>query len=201
MRDPGAVQALVLGDDPAAWEQLGFTVRGDAVALGGVLVRCQGGGGGIRSWVLTGEDGPPEIDGLPTAWAPPRPVPPVRHPNGAAALDHVVVFSGSRDRTAAALAAAGGDVRRRADPPAVPARMCFVRVGGVIVEVAEAGPPTRFWGLVAVVPDVDALARELGDAVGRPRDAVQPGRRIATVRPRDGLQTALAFITPRPPRP
>jgi hypothetical protein len=45
-----------------------------------------------------------------------------------------------------------------------------------------------------VVDDVDGLDPEL---VGAPKGAVQPGRRIATVRPEAGLGTAVAFMTPR----
>jgi hypothetical protein len=117
-----------------------------------------------------------------------------RHPNGASAIDHVVVFTDDRDRTADALAAAGGDVRRRGEPPELPAPMAFVRFGELVVEVAQAGGPARFWGVTIVVPDVDALA---GPLLGSARPAVQPGRRIATVSREAGLSIAVALITPR----
>jgi hypothetical protein len=101
----------------------------------------------------------------------------------------------------AALAAAGGDERRRAAPPDVPAPMAFVRVDGAIVEVvAGAGGPDALWGLVAVVADLDAAAAALGPLLGAVRPAVQPGRRIATVQAAAGLQTAVALMSPRPPR-
>ena len=74
-------------------------------------------------------------------------------------------------------------MRRRGEPPELPAPMAFVRFGELIVEVAEAGGPARFWGLTVTVPDVDALA---GPLLGDARAAVQPGRRIATVRARRG---------------
>ena len=179
---------LKCGDQPDAWEALGFQVHGGAVRVGPVTVRCDGRGGGLRGWTLVG-DGPPDLDGLPTAWAAASDEPP-----GERALDHLVVFTGDRDRTAAALTAVGGDERRRADPPAVPAPMAFVRLGSVIVEIAQAGGPTRLWGLTAVVDDLASLPAEL---VGEPRDAVQPGRRIVTARRTDALATPLAFITPR----
>jgi hypothetical protein len=70
-----------------------------------------------------------------------------------------------------------------------------MRLGELILEVVERpGAAVAFWGLVVVVPDLDGL----GPLVGDPKDAVQPGRRIATVRPEAGLTTALAFMTPRP---
>ena len=49
------------------------------------------------------------------------------------------------------------------------------------------------WGLVVVVPELEGL----GPLVGAPKDAVQPGRRIATVSRDAGLGTALALMTPR----
>jgi hypothetical protein len=116
------------------------------------------------------------------------------HPNGATAVDHLVVFTDDRDRTTAALAAAGGDVRRRGGPPELPVPMAFVRFGELVVEVAQAGGPARVWGVTIVVPDLDALASPL---LGVARPAVQPGRRIATITPAAGLSLAVALITPR----
>ena len=116
------------------------------------------------------------------------------HPNGATAVDHLVVFTDDRDGTTAALAAAGGDVRRRGGPPELPMPMAFVRFGELVVEVAEAGGPARVWGVTIVVPDLDALA---GPLLGVARPAVQPGRRIATITPAAGLSLAVALITPR----
>jgi hypothetical protein len=190
------LRELVCGDDPSAWRALGFAVSGDgACSLGPLTLRLRGGGGGVTSWVLGGEAGPEAIDGIATSWRAgdlPDGSPP--HPNGVTGVDHVVVLTDSRDRTVAALRDAGSDLRRCAGPPGLPAPMAFVRMGDVIVEVAENGQPSHVWGLTVVVPDVDALSARYPDALGAPRDAVQPGRRIVTAR---GLDTALAFITPR----
>jgi hypothetical protein len=46
-----------------------------------------------------------------------------------------------------------------------------------------------------VVEDIDAAAERSG--ASPPREAVQPGRRIATVGPAAGLATALALMTSR----
>jgi hypothetical protein len=46
------------------------------------------------------------------------------------------------------------------------------------------------------VPDIAATAAALGHLLGAPRDAVQPGRRIATLRREAGLGPAVAFMTP-----
>jgi len=214
-----AARELVIGDEPAAWARLGFAPGGDgAFALGGLRVRLAGRGAGrgvveLRVDRLAVE----RPDGLPIVaarvrWAAAaeegRPVSaggdlhgpagggPVAssHPNGASAIDHAVVFTDDRDRSAGALAAAGGDERRRGDPPELPAPMAFVRFGELIVEVAQAGGPARFWGLTIMVPDLDALA---GPLLGAARPAVQPGRRIATVTRAAELSVALALITPR----
>jgi len=194
---------LHAGDSPAAWARLGFAVDADGTCpLGAVTLRLDGSGGGLKGWTLGGPPGAEDLDGLATRWvldrradAPPDAV----HPNGATAIDHVVVFTGDRERTLRALVEAGGDLRRRREPPDVPAPMAFLRFGAAIVEVAEQPVgPARFWGLVAVVPDVDALSARFGGALGEPRTAVQPGRRIVTARRGDGLEVPLAFLTPRP---
>jgi hypothetical protein len=185
---------IEIADDPPAWAALGFAPGADGVvALGELAVRLRGraAGRGVLALRVDGlaaerPDGLPVVAGgaVPMAGA---------HPNGARAIDHLVVFTDDRDRTADALARAGGDVRRRGGPPELPAPMAFVRFGPLIVEVAEGGGgPARFWGLTITVPDVDAMT---GPLLGAPRDAVQPGRRIATVRRDAGLSVALALMS------
>ncbi len=175
------LQALHTRDDPAVWAALGFAAP---VRVGPVAITCDGGSG----WTLTGEDAG-DVDGIPTRWAPPAGdvVP------GERELDHVVVLTDSLDRTVDALVAVGGDERRRIDIGR--GRMAFVRLGVIleVVERAEVEAP-HIWGLVAVVDDLAGLPADL---VGSPKDAVQPGRRIVTVRPMAGLDTAVAFMTPR----
>ena len=198
-----ALLALVLGDEPAGWEALGFAVDERRVALGGVTLALAGGGGGIAAWRLDDRAGGGPVDGLAEApaLAPPAPQ---EHPNGAIALDHVVVTTPDLPRTIAALEQAGLELRRTRDASlrGTPLRQAFFVAREAVVEVA--GPPepggegpARFWGLTVVVRDLDAAATALGPLLGTPRDAVQPGRRIATVRPQAGLGTRLALMTPR----
>jgi hypothetical protein len=55
--------------------------------------------------------------------------------------------------------------------------------------------PARFWGITFAVEDLDAAAGMLGDRLGSIRDAVQPGRRIATVRREAELGLPVALIS------
>jgi hypothetical protein len=195
---------LDVADDPATWERLGFAVGPDgACRVGAVTVRLLGAGAGhgIVGWRLDGADA--AIDGLPVAGAPTAAADaPADHPNGARKVDHVVVTTPDLDRTFAALAAAGLELRRvrEAGAPDRRLRQGFYRVGEALLEVV--GPsgrdgPAAFWGLVVVVDDLDALAARLRHDLGTIRDAVQPGRRIATVRGSAGSSVALAFMSPR----
>jgi hypothetical protein len=191
-----AAREIAIADDPAAWAALGFAPDADGVVgLGGLAVRLAGRAAG-RGVLAVGVEGlaGAHPDGLPVVASAGSEAPRgSAHSNGAVAIDHLVAFTDDRDRTADALAAAGGDVRRRGDPPELPAPMAFVRFGALVVEVAEAGGAPRFWGLTVTVPDLDALA---GPLLGEARDAVQPGRRIATVRREAGLSVALALMSP-----
>ena len=138
-----------------------------------------------------------EIDGLATIAAPPSRAA-VAHANGAIGIDHVVIASPDFDRTAAALERTGLALRRIRDAGGF--RQGFRRIGPAILELVEAAGappgPSRFWGLVVIVPDLEALEQRLGDRLGTIRPAVQPGRRIVTLRDSAGLSTRLAFMDP-----
>jgi hypothetical protein len=131
------------------------------------------------------------------------------HPNGTVAIDHVVLATPSYPRTIKALGTAGFALRRERDTGSygAPMRQGFFRAGDVIIEVigaaGEANPegagPAAFYGLALTVADLDATAMRLGEALGNIKDAVQPGRRIATLRHRDlHMSTAIAFMSPDP---
>ena len=203
---PGpALAELVVADDAAAWSALGFAAADGGIALGAVRVRLAGraAGDGIAGWALTGLAST-DLDGLATtASDEPPSAAPGEHPNGATSIDHVVVLTPSLDRTAGAFERAGLHLRRVREAGEV--RQGFFRAGEVIVEVVERadledGEPARFWGLVVVVADVDACAELLGERLGEVRDAVQPGRRITTVRRSAGLALPVALMSPQPPR-
>jgi hypothetical protein len=204
-----ALARLAIAGDPAPWAALGFAVDGASCRIGATRLDFEPGDGGIVRWTLAG-GGKGDVDGLATRWVAPEqepaaPAPP--HPNGATQLDHVVVMTPDVGRTTAALERIGLRCRRVREGDAMgrPVRQAFFRAGEVIVEVV--GPPepagdgpAAFWGLVAVVEDLDACVRRLGKLVGAARDAVQPGRRIATVRRESGVSVALALMSPPPAR-
>ena len=64
------------------------------------------------------------------------------------------------------------------------------------VERAGGDRPAFFWGLAFAAPDLDATVAGLGDRVGEIRPAVQPGRRIATLRRSAGLAAPVALMAP-----
>jgi catechol 2,3-dioxygenase-like lactoylglutathione lyase family enzyme len=211
-----AVERLVVAADPAAWSDAGFRVEDGVARVGSVPIELAGAEAGkrITRCVLSGVR-LDDFDGLPVALAEAPGAAASRessppHPNGVTRIDHVVAFTPDLDRTVAAGQALGLDLRRVRDEaaPAGSPRQAFFRLGELMLEVAQApegsplagDSPARFYGLAFVVEDIDATAAALGPLCGEPRDAVQPGRRIATVRREAGLGLPVAFMTPRPAR-
>ena len=162
------------------------------------------GTGGLIGWALGGIEAAAELDGLPTEAfeeppeldAPDGP----EHPLGATRIDHIVVMTSDLQRTVAALERAGLELRRVREPsePGPPVRQAFFRLAEVILEVVEdpgAEGAARFWGITFRVADLDRCAELLGERLGDLRAAVQPGRRIATVRRAAGLGLPVALIS------
>jgi catechol 2,3-dioxygenase-like lactoylglutathione lyase family enzyme len=208
---PG-LRALDIADPPEVWSELGFAVAGSSAWIGGVEHRLAGsedGGRGLTGWTLSGLE-PPEVgllDGLPTAvladgvsMARAEP-----HPNGTVAIDHVVVATPDIARTVARFEEAGMALRgtRDSDTYGMPLRQAFFKLGPVIVELigppepaeATAGRPAGFFGLAFTVADLDATAAWLGPRLHPAKDAVQPGRRIATLDRAAGSTVAIAFMS------
>ena len=200
-----AIEQLVVGGRSGPWSELGFAVAQDSFQAGSVSVRLTGDAApGLLGWSVSGLSST-ALDGLATepgngaARGPGG-----AHPNGVVGIDHVVVATPDLERTLAALAAAGLDLRRRreAESPAGRVQQAFYRLGEVVLEVVTtpgaAAGPAAFWGLVFTVADIDACAQLLGDRLGSVKQAVQPGRRIATVRREAGLGLPVALISPDP---
>jgi hypothetical protein len=191
--------ALQIADPPEAWSALGFTVSPDGVVvLGGVELWLDAAGRGITGWTLRRVTLHHDIDGLPTGTTAESGLPVTDHPNGAMGIDHVVVTTPDFDRTSAALDDAGIELRRVRDAGGF--RQGFRRLGPAILEIVEAPTmppgPARFWGLVVIVADLVGLRARLAPYVGELRDAVQPGRQIATLSEGAGLSPRVAFMDP-----
>jgi hypothetical protein len=192
-----SIDELVIADEPEAWSAAGFNVADAVCRVSRVRIRLTGKGKlrGIAGWRLG--------DGASAEQAGP-------HPNGATRIDHVVMLSPDIDMTIIDLQEQGFELRREREgsTPGGSTRQAFFRAGEPILEVVQApegtsmaadpGREARLWGLAFVVEDMDRPAAVLGDLLGTPRDAVQPGRRIATVRAEAGLGPAVAFMTPGP---
>jgi hypothetical protein len=203
---------LLVADEPQAWRDAGFTVDQDGVCrIGTVRVRLLGSaaGSGVVGWRLRDVVPPLEsLDGLPTEVATEAPADPDEHPLGALRIDHLVVMSPDLARTTAALEAIGAPTRRVRDyeVAGVPIRQVFFRLGEVILELvgdpsAAGEGPATFWGLTHTVADIDAAVSLLGERTDRVKDAVQPGRRITTLRHHElGMSVATALMSPPPER-
>jgi len=211
---PGVrIHELTIADEPATWAALGFAVEDDVCHVGSVPIRLAGRdvGRGIVGWTLDGLASD-DLDGLPTRLAAAPKLgasAPAAHPNGITAFDHVVAITPALDRTVPALQAAGLDLRRiREEPtPAGAPRQAFFRLGDVILEVVQApddalernggaDAPAFFWGLAFKVADIDATVAAIGrEHCSGPRPAVQPRRRIATLRRAAGLAVPVALMT------
>jgi hypothetical protein len=189
-----SIDELEIADEPGVWSAAGFDVECGVCRVSRVRLKLAGKGPrrGIVDWTLG--------DGVAAEPAGP-------HPNGAFRVDHVVMLSPDLDRTVAELESQGFDLRRVREgaTPGGSTRQAFFRAGEPILEVVQApegtsvardpAGPGRLWGLALVVDDMDRTVRELGELVGSPRAAVQPGRLIATLRPEAGLGPAIAFMT------
>jgi hypothetical protein len=203
------IDELTVADAAENWSALGFAVDADICVLGQVRIRLAGvgAGSGLTGWSLRDAEST-ELDGLATTRSdrpPPREASP--HANGIVGLDHVVAITPSLDRTVMAFLGAGLDLRRiREEPtPAGAPRQAFFRLGETVLEVVQepaeaierAGVdrPAFFWGLALLAPDLEATVAALGDRVGEIRPAVQPGRRIATLRRSAGLAVPLALLS------
>ena len=166
---------LTLGGTAEPWERFGFTVTDGEVHVGGVRLSFDGGAPGIRGWTLDGEEG----SGLA-----------LPHPNGVTGIDHVVALTNDIDTAVDILVGRDFDHRRtRGDDER---RQAFFVIGPCLLElvgdIPEAGG-FALWGITFVATDVEGYPNA--------KDAVQPGRRIATVAREAGLGFPVALITPR----
>jgi hypothetical protein len=174
--------------DPSAWAAAGFSVDGEGILVGGVAIEFVDGDAGIVGWTLA-DDG---TGGSAT------------HANGVTEIDHVVMLTPRLEPSIATFENQGIELKRirEGETGMGTFRQAFFRVGRPILELVESadmdeGEPARFWGITFTTADIDAAAELLGDKLGPVKDAVQPGRRIATVRKEAELGLPVALISPK----
>lgn len=204
------VAEIVIDAQPEAWRAVGFDVDDTTVQLGGIRIRLDGvdatAGAGLTEWVLA--DAPDvsivDIDGLLTSHGAVPPVVRVTQPNGVIGIDHVVVYTPDLERTCESLAAAtGAPLKRIREAGAI--RQGFHRLGELIVEVVTFpqidAVHAAFWGLALNVSDIDAIFDRCGDGLmSPPKQAVQPGRWIASFRKEAALGLPVAVMSLATPR-
>jgi hypothetical protein len=196
--------AIDIGGDRVPWEAIGLRAddQGRIPFANGALV-FEAGGHGIVGLAIDGvERLPAQIEGIPLRAG--TVVAGIEHPIGAFEIDHVVIMTDSLDRTSESVTEALGlECRRIRETETV--RQAFHRfadqggVRGCIIEIVENARVARpaLFGLVLNLADLDAAAARSGpDVIGDPKPAVQPGRRIATVRSTAGLGVAVALMSP-----
>jgi len=211
------VEWLTIVGDIDTWRSLGLSATDDgliplfgtalrivspAAATGATGVELEDVQAGIVGWALSGiDETTTSIAGLTTTVVEQLVPTFATHSLGAQSIDHVVVMTGDLEPTTGGIALATGcELKRIREVGKI--RQGFHRIGrgGLIVEVVQHEDDNRsaaeFWGLVIIVEDLDDACARLGtDRVGEPKDAVQPGRRIATIRSSVGLGTAVALMS------
>lgn len=199
------LHTLEVGGDAEAWRAAGFA-GGDHIPIGSTLLLPSH---GASDRLVGGVDGVDQLDGLSLLSSDEQaytvlstdPVP--EHPNGVVAIDHVVVMTPDCDRTTAAFENAGIEARRvrLIESKQGTRRQTFFWMGDVICELVGPDSPTgdgpaRWWGLALTVADLDATVASLGDHVSPAKPAVQPGRRVATLRKSVGVEVPILLISP-----
>lgn len=166
---------------PVAWEHLGLP---SPVSLGGVTLSE-----GPPGWGW--EPVAPEFDSPIETIVPTTLAEAVLEPQ----VDHVVLMVPDLEAAVGVMATAGAAPRLRTT---VRGRsMAFFRVGTVLEMIESPVRQPSLYGIALVTTEpleVAALRlRALGNDVGDPHDAIQPGRRIMSIR---GFEAGLALMSP-----
>ena len=198
------IAELHVGDDPTAWERLGFCINENRSLIGRTEVVFSDGPRGIHSWVLRNSM-PSQFGSIPTTLTEnPVPNPSAAHPNGSIGFHHVVLMVPAFDIGKTALSNAGVQVEQ--GRPFGSTEKAMLRSAPKMgdIELELIGPESedrsrhwQLWGLVVAVSDIDATSELLGDLLGQVKPAVQPHRRIATLKKEAELGVAVAFLGPK----
>ncbi|MEI8391636.1 MAG: hypothetical protein WCG40_03970 [Actinomycetes bacterium] len=209
---------LWLSSSSEAWKNVGCQVgnvqQGDGSSVPFVWIAGLGlrfvdpaseasGESSVVGWTLVTDVALTSMDGVPTKVVDaPHPKPEWENSLEVLSIDHIVITTGSLDRTCGEIAESMHLPLKRIREAGHGMRQGFHRAGPIILEILERPDLARetsaaIWGLVFVVADLDATVSWLGpDAVSEPRPAVQPGRRIASVKKEVGLGLPVALMSP-----
>ncbi len=199
-----SIAELHVGDDPSAWKRAGFRINDGRCVVGTTEIVFSDGPKGIHSWVLR-HSLPSQFGSIPTTFTE-KPVPErsIAHPNGSVGFHHVVLMVPEFALGKTALTGAGVQVEdgRIFGSPEKEMLRSAPKMGDIELELI--GPKNEdrsrnwdLWGLVIAVDDIDATSELLGDLLGQVKPAVQPHRRIATLKKEAELGVAIAFLGPK----
>ena len=127
-----------------------------------------------------------------------------RTPTAIYEIDHVVVTD-ARHARARSRTSQGRGVpalrERETDTYGAPMVQDVLRLGQPILELIgpkdpQGDKPARFFGLAFTSEDLELTAKVIGDALHPSKDAVQPGRRIATLDKAAGSTIGFAIMSP-----
>ncbi|MBT8241109.1 MAG: hypothetical protein KJN63_07765 [Acidimicrobiia bacterium] len=195
MRGP-QLAGIALADRSDDWEAVGFEATDGVVSIGALTVSLGRAVEEPQWWFEPELSG--TIHGISNAASAPNPQ--RSNPNGADAVDHIVVTSPNLATTTAAFEEHGFELRR--SRPAGSQEQRFFWAGTTIIEVVGPAVPTadgpaQIWGIALVTPDLDASKALLGERLSDPKDAVQTGRRIAAIRTgQHNISITIALMSP-----
>jgi hypothetical protein len=197
--------SLHAGGAVGPWQQLGLSFQGATSRLGDVAFVVDGNTPGLVDWTIaTDRDANLSIDGIVTHLVSNDPG---AHgsdaigPTVGVRVDHVVINTDNGERTSAAIEDALGVPLKRVRDAGRGVSQRFHTLDNTVLEIVS-GPHvdnvgSSLWGMVLSVADIDALFAYLGpDVLSPPKQAVQAGRMISTVRGAAGLGVPFAVMSP-----
>ena len=197
MRGPQLV-GIAVADEPQRWADVGFDVEAGRVVIGNLTIALGQPVDRPGWWFDPALDG--SVHGIASVDALKVQQTAAEHSNGAVAVDHVVVTSPNVATTTVEFEERGFSLRKTRQVGSNEQR--FFWAGDTIIElvgpaVATDPGPAEIWGIALVSDDLDESKRQLGDRLSDPRDAVQPGRRIAAIRTKEyDISITIALMSP-----
>ncbi len=207
---------ITVGGTPFVWERLGLKVQQSEIELSDVAIHIHGGAAGFLScsFALSGTDAHAfsidSMDGLPVRLC----TSDEAHASEVSTIeasaisgvhvigvDHLVITTDDLMRTSNDIERVLGVACARTRDAGHGVTQAFHKIDNTILELVT-GPHVKhegakWWGFVLTVDDIDRWWNAVGEeAASQPRDAVQQGRRIATVHSSVGLGVPVAVMSP-----